>query len=79
MIYRSARACTRRGDNVLRYRDSFDILMEIRLSGVAKRLLWKCQMTMPSCHLVTRLVTVEIVEDVSVSDAGKLIRQLISN
>ena len=41
MIYRPARDYLRRGDFVLRHRDSFDILMEIRFSGVAKRLLWE--------------------------------------
>ena len=62
-------------DFVLRHRDSFDIIIEVRLSGVAKRLLWE----MSDYNTLHLQVTVEFAGAVSATDAGKLIQQLISN
>ena len=60
-----------RDTGLLTFRDRFDILLEKRLSGVAKRLIWEMS--------DDPAPAVELTEDVSVIDAGKLTQQLISN
>ena len=63
---------------LLTFRDRFDILMDIRLSGVAKR-LWEMSGDNAFLFLNDPALAVELPEDISAVDAGKLIQQLISN